>query len=120
MRTPLTAQILEILHQFLLLGILRNHRLPGLRSRRDLIVDVVELCIPVRMVRALAGLRIPLERNALPLKKPAHQGMGHRKADNSVRTLSLPFSFKELGVWGRTAFCFARPNFCAVAAMVLI
>ena len=45
-----------------------------------LLVDVLELCIPVQMVRALAGLYIALKRVILPLQKPAHKSMGREDA----------------------------------------
>ena len=41
---------------------------------------MVELHIPVRMLRALPGFHIHPKRVALLLQEPAHQGVGHQKA----------------------------------------
>ena len=50
-RAPHTARIPEIPHQFLLPYVHGDHRLSGFSERRDVLVDVVELRIPVRMAR---------------------------------------------------------------------
>ena len=52
---PFPSAVLEGTDQLLLLGVDRDHGLAGLQKRFDLVVEVVELGIPVRML-------VPFER----------------------------------------------------------
>src|SRR5215469_17510829 len=52
---PLPPPVLEIPHQFLFLAVHGNHRLMPLLKRLALTIDVLELCVPVRMRDAFAG-----------------------------------------------------------------
>jgi len=63
-RSIVTAIVLEIADQFLLLGVNRNGRLPGRHRLLHPIIDVVELRIAVRVARALERLAIGLQRIA--------------------------------------------------------
>ena len=58
---PLAPVVLERAHQFLLLRVHRDHRLPALLESLDLGVDVLELRIAVRVRRALQGLAVALQ-----------------------------------------------------------
>ena len=72
-RAQFAAAILEIPNQFLLLGIDRHDRLAVGQPLFDQSVDVFELCISIRMVRALFVLRVPLKAEAQIFEKPADQ-----------------------------------------------
>ena len=47
---PIGARVLVISNQFLLLGVHRDHRLPGSLKGEHLVVDVLELGIAVRVI----------------------------------------------------------------------
>ena len=58
---PLPPRIAEIPDQFLLLRIHRDDRLPRLLKGTDLLVDVLELGVAIRVVFAFPGLPVRLE-----------------------------------------------------------
>src|SRR6266571_2152728 len=58
---PLTALILEISHQFFLLGVYRNHRLARSQMLLDPLIDVLELRVPVRVVGPFTALAHTLQ-----------------------------------------------------------
>ena len=76
-RAPLPPGVLEVPHQFLLLRVHRDHRLPLGQRMRDARADMGELRVAVRMAVALAGLAVSLEAELLPLEQLAD----HRVAD---------------------------------------
>src|SRR5450755_4689668 len=59
--------------RFRLLRIARDHRITGRLERTDLIVDVPELGITVRMLVTLNGLGVGLQAVPGPLQQPAHR-----------------------------------------------
>src|SRR3974390_1493569 len=59
--TPFATAVLEISHQFLLLRVDRDHRLPTLLQPRRLRVDELELGIAIGMLIAFARLAIGLQ-----------------------------------------------------------
>jgi hypothetical protein len=63
---------------FLLLGIDADHWLPSHLVRLDLLVDIAELGIPVRMLLALQRLGVGLQAEALLAQQPAHRRRGDR------------------------------------------
>src|SRR5271157_3415439 len=76
-RPPLPPFVLEIAHQFLLLGVHRYHRLTDSDVAPGFVIDVLELGIAVRMGVSLLGLAVGLQ--AVP---HAH-GAAPRPLDNS-------------------------------------
>jgi hypothetical protein len=85
LRTVLTAAILEIADQLLLLGIDRNRRLPRGQRLLHLSIDVPKLGIAVGMVRPLAGLAVGLK--AVP---QVAQKIGHHIVTNTMAELTKP------------------------------
>src|SRR5580658_4509853 len=61
LRSPLPPSILEIPQQFLLLGVNRYHRLTGSDIAPDLVINVLELRIAVRMRVPFLGLPVGLQ-----------------------------------------------------------
>ena len=57
----LTSAVLERPHQLFLLGVHRNRRLPGGHLLLHLIIQVLELRVPVGMLAALEDLPIGLQ-----------------------------------------------------------
>src|SRR6266480_6953790 len=64
---PFPAGILEVPDELLLLGVHRDHRVPGVEEGLDLLVEVVELGIPVGVGATLSGLDVGLQVVAEPL-----------------------------------------------------
>ena len=75
---PFPAGILEVSHQLLLLGVDRDHRVPGVEEGFDLFVEVLELGVAVGMGAALVGLDVRLEVVAEPLQQIPDPGMADR------------------------------------------
>jgi hypothetical protein len=71
-RGPFLAGILEIAHQFLLLSVDRDHRFALREERRGGAVDMLELGMPVRMLRPLATLPDGLQTIPEPVEQTAH------------------------------------------------
>src|SRR6201996_8531613 len=71
--TQFTTAILEISDEFLLLRVDRDGRLSGGLERVDLRIDVLELRVPVRMARALAGLAVRLQAEAQTTQQSSDQ-----------------------------------------------
>jgi len=63
-RPPLAAVVLELADEFLLLGVHADHRLAGVPVITSLLVETVELGIPVRMSASLNGLGVGLKTEA--------------------------------------------------------
>src|SRR3989304_2361736 len=61
LRTPLSPGVLEVPDQLLLLGVHRDHRLPGRLLPAHLSVDVSALGVAVRMPRSFFGFLICLK-----------------------------------------------------------
>ena len=68
--SPLPTGILEPAHQLLLLGVDRDHRLLAPLRQHHSLVDVLELCIAVRMLLAFERLAIGLQAVLLSLQCP--------------------------------------------------
>ena len=85
LRTILTAGILEVTDQLLLLGIDRDRRLTRRQRLFHLCIDVAELDVAVGMVR-------PFERLAIGLQAVAHvtQQIGHHVMANAVAEFTKP------------------------------
>ena len=60
-RSPFTARILEIAHQFLLFRIDRDDRLAVRQETAGLVADVFKLSIPVHMLAAFVDFPIGLQ-----------------------------------------------------------
>ena len=76
-RLPLASAIREIAHQFLLLGVDGNHRLPAFDERGGGHVDVLELRVTIRVRRAFPRL---LQR-VQPIAEAVQQFPDRRRAD---------------------------------------
>ena len=74
-RTQFSATVLEVAHQFLLLGVHRHDRLPSALEGLHLRVDVLELGVPIRVRRPLPGLAVGLQAVAQLLQQICHQFM---------------------------------------------
>ena len=72
---PLPARVLELADQFLLLGVHADHRIGGALMVFDLLVDVTELRVPVRVPLALDGLGVALQAEPL-LPQQVTDGVG--------------------------------------------
>ena len=73
LRTQFSATVLEVADQFLLLGIHRNDRLPSALEGLHLRIDVLELGVPIRVRRPLAGLAVGLQAVAQLFQQICHQ-----------------------------------------------
>ena len=62
---PLAAGVLELADELLLLGVHADHRIGGVLVGLDLLVDVAELRVPVRVPLALDGLGVALQAEPL-------------------------------------------------------
>ncbi len=62
---PFPARVLELADQLLLLGVHADHRVGGVLVGLDLLVDVPELRVPVRVPLALDGLGVALQAEPL-------------------------------------------------------
>jgi hypothetical protein len=76
-RTPLSAQILEVADEFLLLGIDRDHWLTSPLMGLDSAVDVFELGVPVWMRETFFVLAVSLQAVSCFAKELAHYGIAH-------------------------------------------
>ena len=85
-RAQLAPAILEVPDKLFLLRVNRDGRLPGGLECVDLRVDLVELGVTVRVVRALAGLAVRLQAEAQPAQQPPHQLLTGGKAEFSQRS----------------------------------
>ena len=72
---PLAASVLEGSHEFLLLRIYGDDRLPPAQTSLHLAIDVFELQIPVRMRTAFSYLSIRLEAEAEIPKQTRDENM---------------------------------------------
>ena len=92
-RPPLAFRVLEVADQFLLLRVDRDDRLPGGLDPPDLLIDVPQLGVAVRMGRPVAGLAIGLQTVAR-----RHQQLGDQLAADAMAGLDQTF---EIGQKGR-------------------
>ena len=58
---PLTPVVFVVSDEFLLLGVDGNHRIAARLERLDLVVDVSELGIAIRMIAAFTGFGVCLQ-----------------------------------------------------------
>src|SRR6266540_871867 len=70
---PRSTGIAELPNQFLLLGVDRDHRIAGLDVCLHQTVDVAELLVPLRVLRALLCLHVRLQRVAQLTETAAHR-----------------------------------------------
>jgi len=93
-RPPLSSRVLEIADQFLLLRIDGED---GLRRRlepSDLLVDVPELRVAVRVVRAFSGLAVGLQAVAGGRQELGHQLSAHGVAHGLERLGQVPHALR--------------------------
>jgi hypothetical protein len=74
---PLTATIAELPHEFLLFGIHRHHGLPLPLENRGPAVDVLELCISIRVMAAFERLAVGLETVAEVMEEAVDGPLTH-------------------------------------------
>jgi hypothetical protein len=95
---PLGAQlapaVLEVANEFLLLGINRDHRLPGRLEGGHHGVDVLELGIAVGMAATLTGFGVGLQAEAQPAQQAADQLLpgGETPLRKRHRQMALAFA----------------------------
>src|SRR6266849_10883988 len=75
---PLATAIAELAYEFLLFGIDRHHRLPLLLEGLGPAVDVLELCIPIRVGATLERLTVGLETVAQVMEQSVDGPLTHR------------------------------------------
>ena len=80
--TPGPAAILEIADKFLLFGIYRNDRMAFFLSTLYLLVEIVELGVPIRVLRPFFGLSIRLQGVAEPVQQPVDDAATQRVAQS--------------------------------------
>ena len=76
------AAILEIADKFLLFGIYRNDRMAFFLSTLYLLVEIVELGVPIRVLRPFFGLSIRLQGVAEPVQQPVDDAATQRVAQS--------------------------------------
>ena len=74
-RVPFPPSILEVAHEFFLLGIHGDDRLPGLQGGLDLGINIGKLGIPVWVTRALQRLAVGLETVAQVVEEGGDNAM---------------------------------------------
>ncbi len=96
---PLGAQlapaVFEVANQFLLLGINRDHRLPGRLEGGHHGVDVLELGIAVGMTAALAGFGVGLQAEAQPAQQATDQLLSGDEATLCQRRRQMALAFAD-------------------------
>lgn len=82
LRLPFAAVVLEEADQFLLLHVHTDHRSPVVPVVAGLLVEVVELGVPVGVLLALQGLGVALQAEALVVTRSPgiHRSLRHRPA----------------------------------------
>ncbi len=75
-RLPFTAVVLERADQLLLLRVHTDHRSTAILVVARLLVEVVELCVPVGVLLAFQRLGIALQAEALLAQQVAHRVRG--------------------------------------------
>src|SRR5712692_4153541 len=91
-RPPLSSGVLEVADQLFLLRIDRDDWLGGGLAPTDLLVDVAELGVPVRMLRPLPGLAVGLQAVPRGRQQFAHQLAADRMAHGLQRGGQLPYA----------------------------
>ncbi len=89
-RSPLASGILEVADQFLLLRIDGDHGLRGPLAPPDVVIDVPELRIAVRVVRAFARLSVGLQTVARRREEFGDQLPADRVAQALERRRQVP------------------------------
>jgi hypothetical protein len=74
---PFAAGVLEVSDQLLLLRVHRDRRLSTLLEATNLVEDVVELRVAIRVLGPFAGLAVGLQTVAARLQKLGDQGVAH-------------------------------------------
>ena len=74
-RRELSAAVLVVADQLLLLGVDADHRLPGRQRRRRPLGDPPKLCVTVGMIGSLVCLAVGLQAVPQPLEQPAHRAL---------------------------------------------
>jgi hypothetical protein len=75
---PLAPRVLELPDDLLLFRVHAGHRVSTDLMTLNLIIDVPELCIPVRVLRALQDLDVALQRETLGVQQVRHGARRHR------------------------------------------
>src|SRR6266498_2396907 len=88
----LTPTVLEVTDQLLLLRIDRDGGLPGSLELLDLLVDVLELGITIRMRSTFQGLSVGLETEAELAQQPANQFLTGGETALSQRAGEVPLT----------------------------
>src|SRR6185437_1047837 len=65
LRSPVPAGVPELADELLLLGVHADHRVAAVLMGPDLLADIAELRIPVRVPRPLEGLGVALQAEPL-------------------------------------------------------
>jgi len=92
----LTPSVLEVADQLLLLGGDRDGRLTCGLERLHLGVDVFELRVAIRMVRALTGLAVGLQAKAQAAQQPPDQLLAGAEAAPGQSTGQAAFAPTDL------------------------
>lgn len=79
-RAPLAPRGGQLAELFLLLRIDADHRLARVLVRLDLLVDVAELHVPVRVLLAFQRLGVGLQAESVVPQQSSHRRCGHRMA----------------------------------------
>ena len=74
LRTPGLTRILEVPHKLFLLGVNRDHRLASSQCTPHARVEMLELCVTIRMIATLAGLAIGLQTKFLLVQQFSDDG----------------------------------------------
>jgi hypothetical protein len=75
---PLTAPILVVADQFLLLRVYRYDRITGAERVFHGAVDIPKLCVAIRVILTLLGFAVALQTVTTLLQQLRHFGMTHR------------------------------------------
>src|SRR6516165_512908 len=95
--TPVGAGVLEVAEQLFLLGIDRDHRLPGSLRSQYLRVDVLELRIAVGVMGTLIGLAVGLPAKAQLRQQPLDAAGADGVTEAAQRSTKLLFDTHSKG-----------------------
>jgi len=93
--TQLSSTVLEVANKLLLLRVNRDGRLAGGLECVDLPVDIFELSIPVRVVRAFAGLAVRLQAEPQPAQQPSDQRLARGEPALGQRTGEMALALAD-------------------------
>ena len=94
-----TARILVVADQLFLLGVNRDHRLTSILEGHDLLVDMLELGIPVGMMAALLGLAIDLAAVVEVFKKLGDAALCNLMPHGAQRRRKLGVALRNPEQW---------------------